>query len=103
MFQLDQTSLEAQLRELVLADQIHARIDSRNGSLVASSEPIRTNAFDESLKSSDVVEDTLVRMLLTKSILKDNLTVEDPRKREMMHHTGGMQGLGGMMSGMMGM
>ena len=61
-----------------------------------------SQAFDKALHAGAVVENSLVKMLLTNSIIKDELIAADPRKKQQMrggHNTGGM---GGMMSGMMG-
>eukprot|EP00656_Telonema_subtile_P035521 TRINITY_DN394_c0_g1_i2.p1 TRINITY_DN394_c0_g1~~TRINITY_DN394_c0_g1_i2.p1 ORF type:complete len:473 (-),score=120.64 TRINITY_DN394_c0_g1_i2:121-1539(-) len=98
IFQTNQKHLQNELRELILANKIEARIDSRNNSLVASSKTIRTDAFDMAMQAGDDIEDALVRMLLTKSVLKDELIPEDPRKKDR-----GMGGMGGMMGSMMGM
>jgi len=101
IFGVSQSVLQVQLCELILENKIAARIDARNGSLIASNKTIRTDAFDKAIGAGDQIEDALVRMLLTKSILKDKLEVVDPRKKEMMAAMAHGQGMmGGMMGGM---
>ena len=81
-FGVDLPGLEEQLQELILAGKIKARIDSRNGSLTVSSHTFRTDAYNKAIEAGTSVEDSLVRMLLTNSILKGEIVPTDPRKRE---------------------
>jgi len=99
VFQTPQPKLEEVLADLILEGKVAARIDSRNGSLTASSQQIRTDAFDKALHAGAVVENSLVKMLLTNSIIKDELIAADPRKKQQIR---GGHNMGGMMSGMMG-
>jgi len=103
IFQTAQPKLEEDLAELVLSGKVAARIDSRNGSLTASSQQIRTDAFDRALQAGAIVEDSLVKMLLTNSIIKDELIAADPRKLDRGRPMGGVggMGMGDMMGGMM--
>ena len=58
-----------------------------------------SQAFDKALHAGAVVENSLVKMLLTNSIIKDELIAADPRKKQQIR---GGHNMGGMMSGMMG-